>query len=70
MIWDWPLMVDAVVLTRLAPRRFGILLRLAARERSGLAFGGPQRGFQFVAQPLILLAQAFYLLLQALLLVL
>jgi hypothetical protein len=61
MIWDWPLMVDAVVLTGLAPRRFGILVRLAAREGSGLAFGSPQRGTQLVAQPLILLAQSFYL---------
>jgi hypothetical protein len=40
MIRDRPLMVGAMGLTGLAPRRLGIVLRLAARERSGLAFGG------------------------------
>jgi len=44
MTWDWPLMPDATVLTELAPRRFGMLLRLAARKGSGLVFGGPQLG--------------------------
>src|SRR6266571_9536850 len=40
MIRDRPLMMGAMGLTGLAPRTLGIALRLAARERSGLAFGG------------------------------
>jgi len=65
MIRDRPLMVGAMGLTGLAPRRLGIILRLAARERSGLAFAGAHRGFQFVAQPLILFPQTLQFLLQA-----
>jgi hypothetical protein len=40
MIRDRPLMVSAMGLSGLAPRRLGIVLGRAARERSGLAFGG------------------------------
>ncbi len=68
MLRDRPLMVGAMGLTGLAPRRFGIVLRLAARERSGLAFASTQRGFQFVAQSLILLPQALQFLVKSLLL--
>src|SRR5271170_3786339 len=69
MIWDWPLMVDAMVLTGLAPWRFGMLLRRAARERRGLALGGSLCAFQFVAQPLILLPQALQFLVKTMLLI-
>src|SRR5712691_1817933 len=41
MIRDRPLIVGAVGLTGLAPGSLGMVLRLAARERSGLALGSP-----------------------------
>jgi len=40
MIRDRSLMMGAMGRTGLATRRLGIILGLAARERSGLAFGG------------------------------
>ena len=68
-IRDRPLMMGAVRLTGLTARRFGIVLRLAAREWSSLAFASAHCGFQFVAQSLILFPQSLQFLVKALLLI-
>src|SRR5205823_4983557 len=68
VIRHWPLMVGAVCRTGLAARSLRFVLRLAAREWGSLPFAGAHRGFQFVAEPLILFPQALQFLVKTLLL--
>ena len=65
MIRDGPLVMWAMGRTRLASGPFGRTLRYSAGERSGLTAGGALCGFQFLAQPLILLFQPLPFFLQS-----
>ena len=64
MIRDGPLVMWAMGRTRLPAGAFGLTLGFSARERSGLAAGGALCGFQFLAQPLILLFEPLILFFQ------
>lgn len=66
MIRDRPLMVRAMVHTRLTPRGLGATVGLTTGERSGLAPGGSLRSFQFLSQPLVFLLEPLILFLQLL----
>ncbi len=66
MIGDGSLVMPAMSGAGLAPRTLGLTLGCSAGEWSGLPPGGTLRGFQFSAQPFVLLLEPPILLLQLL----
>ena len=65
-IRDRPPVVLAMGRTRLTSGSLGVALGKTTGERRGLASGGSLRGFQFLAQPLVLLLEPLILFLQLL----